>query len=240
LICCKSFVLTVFIVLLFAVLNAATQSTAAEWKLQEGDSFRYEIVTLRLNGTRHADEIENDYFTLYDVAEGDIFTLRVGEIASSVEECEWEYGIWLRGQEVSSTSYHGNLPCADYNILDMIFPVGNRSSYESLVVRFNSGELGDHRTANFFNETFEIIEENPSYTEIMRYNIAQGYHTYYCKAAGMDIFEYKELKATASPGDTDRNLTAITVIGLTIWSIVVLLCLAAGGWVIRDKYRSKQ
>lgn len=114
----------------------------------------------------------------------------------------------------------------------MIFPVETRDHYESVVTNINSHD--DNRTAALINETLEIIEENQYYTEIRQFDISKGYQTYYYKAEGMDILEYREQKRTASPGDNN-----LTVVGLAVWSIVVLLCLAAGDWVIRAKDRSK-
>ncbi|MHA2233452.1 MAG: hypothetical protein ACXAB4_13295, partial [Candidatus Hodarchaeales archaeon] len=95
----------------------------------------------------------------------------------------------------------------------------------------------NNRTATLVNETFEISEANQYYTEILQYNIAQGYHTYYYKAEGLDIFEYQEQSKVASPGDPGSHLTDMTVIALAIWGLAVLVCLAVGGWLIRHKYR---
>jgi hypothetical protein len=222
--------LTVFTVLLFAGPSAATQTTAAEWKLKEGDTIRYKIVTLLLNGSRHADDTSNYDIALHDVNEGDVFTLIVGEISSEAEDCEWGYSIWTGGREVSSTRASSNRPCEEGTALDMIFPIENRDHYESVVTSINSHD--DNRTATLTNDSLEIIEENQYYTEIMHFDISEGYQTYYYKAEGSDILEYKEQKRTASPGD-------LTVIGLAIWSLTVLLCFAAGGWVIRHKNRPK-
>ncbi|MHA2232433.1 MAG: hypothetical protein ACXAB4_08070 [Candidatus Hodarchaeales archaeon] len=126
----------VFCVSFFLVLGTATQGAAAEWKLEEGNTVDYKIETLLQNGTRHADEIENDYFSLYDVSEGDVFTLRVGEIFSSAEECEWKYSISTGGREVSSTTVSYDRPCEEGTslALGMIFPVEDREQYEGEVV----------------------------------------------------------------------------------------------------------
>ncbi|MHA2232829.1 MAG: hypothetical protein ACXAB4_10090, partial [Candidatus Hodarchaeales archaeon] len=131
-------ILMVICVCFFIVLSATTQGTAAEWKLKEGDTIHYKIETLLLNGSGHADEIDSDYFTLYDVTEGDVFTLRVGEISSAAEECEWEYGIWAGGRVVHSTSASGDFPCEEGTGFGMIFTVEDRDHYESVVANINS------------------------------------------------------------------------------------------------------
>ncbi|MFX0114291.1 MAG: hypothetical protein ACFFB3_07075 [Candidatus Hodarchaeota archaeon] len=151
------------------MLSTATQGAATEWKLQEGNTIDYKIETLLLNGTRHANEISNDYFSLHDVSEGDFFTLRVGEIVSSAEACEWKYSISTGGREVSSTMVSSDHSCkAGTGLgLGMIFPVDNREHYEmEIVPNISTHSRDTNRTANLIDVTLEIIEENQSYTVI--------------------------------------------------------------------------